>query len=91
MSINCLKKANKPTKIHQFDPPMRRQQDVVALDITVDGLVDVKVLEALRGSKREEELLSHDSSDVGLRCVRVDLTAPTASGTGLTISASCRM
>lgn len=46
---------------------MCRQQDVVALDIPVDGLVDVKVLEALRGSKREEELFSHDSSDVGLK------------------------
>lgn len=59
---------------------MRRQQDVVALDIAVDGLVDVKVLEALRGSERQEELYSHDSGDVGLRCVKVDPTAPTSSG-----------
>lgn len=39
------------TKIHQFDPSMCCQQDVVALDVAVDGLVDVKVLEALRESK----------------------------------------
>lgn len=47
---------------------MRRQQDVVALDVAVDGLVDVKVLEALRGSKREQnKSLSHDPSDVALQ------------------------
>lgn len=77
---NLLKKKKKLTKIHQFDPSMRRQQDVVALDIAVDGLVDVKVLEALRGSERQEGLYSHGSSDVGLRCVKVDPTAPTSSG-----------
>lgn len=56
---------------------MCRQQDVVALDVAVDGLVDVKVLEALRESER----VSHDSSDVGLMCVKVDLAAPSFSGT----------
>lgn len=35
------------TKIHKFDPSLRRQQDVIAFDITVDGLVDMQVLEAL--------------------------------------------
>lgn len=32
---------------------MSRQQDVVALDVAVNGLVDVKVLETLRGIERE--------------------------------------
>lgn len=36
------------TKIHKFDPSLCCQQDVIAFDITVDGLVDVKVLEALQ-------------------------------------------
>lgn len=35
------------TKIHEFDPSVCCQKDVVAFDITVDGLVDVQVLEAL--------------------------------------------
>ncbi len=35
------------TKIHKFDPSVCRQQDVIAFDVTVDGLVDVQVLEAL--------------------------------------------
>lgn len=35
------------TKIHKFDPSVRRQQDVIAFDVTVDGLVDMQVLEAL--------------------------------------------
>lgn len=75
-------KNKNPTKIHQFDPSVRRQQDVVALDVAVDGLVDVKVLEALRGSEREQnKSLSHDPSDVALRCAKVDLTAPTVGGT----------
>lgn len=39
------------TKVHQFDPSLRGQQDVVALDVAVDGLVDVQVLEALRGQR----------------------------------------
>lgn len=55
-----------PTKIYQFDPPVRRQQDVVALDVAMDGLVDVEVLEALRGKERVNKLLSRDCSDVGL-------------------------
>lgn len=35
------------TKIHEFDPSLGRQQDVIAFDITVDGFVDVQVLESL--------------------------------------------
>ena len=35
------------TKIHKFYASLRRQQDVVAFDITVDGFVYVQVLEAL--------------------------------------------
>lgn len=42
----CKKKIH--TKIHKFDPSLCCQQDVIAFDITVDGLVDVKVLEALQ-------------------------------------------
>lgn len=76
------KKKKNPTKIHQFDPSVRRQQDVVALDVAVDGLVDVKVLEALRGSEREQTNHSHTTPhDVALRCAKVDLTAPTVGGT----------
>lgn len=40
------------TKIHEFDSSMRCQQDVIAFDVTVDGLVDVQVLEALLGGKK---------------------------------------
>lgn len=39
--------AENRTKIHEFDPSLRRHQDVVAFDVTVDGLVDMQVLEAL--------------------------------------------
>lgn len=42
----------KHTKIHKFDPSLCCQQDVIAFDITVDGLVDVKVLEALQKGGR---------------------------------------
>lgn len=35
------------TKVHELDPSLCRQQDVVAFDIPVDGLVDVQVLQAL--------------------------------------------
>lgn len=59
-----------PTKIHQFDPSVRRQQDVVALDVAVDGLVDVKVLEALRGSEREQTNHSHTTPATLLSGVR---------------------
>lgn len=36
------------TKVHQFDAPLCRQQDVVAFDVSVDGVVGVQVLEALQ-------------------------------------------
>lgn len=39
--------SKKRTKVNEFDPSMRRQQDVVAFDVSVDGLVDVQVLQAL--------------------------------------------
>lgn len=35
------------TKVHEFYPSVRRQQDVVAFHVPVDGFVDVQVLQAL--------------------------------------------
>lgn len=46
-SLSFVKRDTLLTKIHKFDPSVRCQQDVVAFDVTVDGLVDMQVLEAL--------------------------------------------
>lgn len=48
LNFTFTKKKKNHTKIHKFDPSLCCQQDVIPFDITVDGLVDVKVLEALQ-------------------------------------------
>lgn len=35
------------TKVHKFDSTVRCQKDVIAFDITMDGFVDMQVLQAL--------------------------------------------